>query len=103
MAGAASSKALVCRARLDFIWPDARVVRERSAKPRTGVQIPFRPQRAVGRAKPIYTGAIPVLASKIAVRVNFARVVESLDTKDLKSFGGNSVRVGLPPRAHLDY
>ena len=47
-------------------------------------------------AKPLYVGANPTVASKLA------GVVELPDTKDLKSFERNLVRVGLPPPAPVD-
>ena len=61
-------------------WPDGGVVTQRSAKPRTPVQFRLRPP---DKNKTI----------------DFARVAELVYATDLKSVGGNTLRVRVPPRA----
>ena len=69
------------------LWRGGRVVMQRTATPRTPVRFrPAPPSPASGCSKP-------------CMLLRRARVVKSVDTRDLKSLGGNPVPVQVRPRA----
>ena len=52
-------------------------------------------------AKPPCAGSIPAQDSPIVIGTCGARVVELVDTRDLKFRGRKAVRVQFPPRAQI--
>ena len=76
-------------------WRVGRAVRQRSAKPRRRVRLPYVPPYLLQFTTCADDGQV-VIRRHDVVQYNYARMMESVDMRDLKSLGRKAVRVQVP-------